>query len=368
MRFMAQMVLVVVSLLGGAAFATEPYCLHNPVVYCNDFDLGLWDGMEHEGDAGLVTAGQPGQYVFQGDGAVETVLDSDGIGASFGYRFAGEYQVFIRFYMRFDGGWDRVMHHFFAIHGDKTDDMWSCHGTAGCRPNGLVCLNGTTVDTREAFSGELPGEPFLYTYFPDMSCDSGSVCANYADPVAICDQCAVRGLPCESGLECCWGNHFNLNQGIPVSMLQDRWYAVETMVRANSVVDGVGQTDGEMSLWIDGALVAHHTGMVWRHTDALHLNHFIVWNYFPEATQSYRIWFDNLVIATAPIGLFGDVVFADDFETGDVSAWSATVNRSLSLSSDAAPAPAPVKPVRTPWSLGLQRRFGRYPWVSSYHR
>jgi hypothetical protein len=106
-------------------------------------------------------------------------------------------------------------------------------------------------------------------------------------------------------------------------MHQDRWYGVETLVRANTVVGGVGQPDGEMKLWIDGVLVIHQTGMLWRHTDELHLNHFIVWNYFPEADRSYRIWFDNLVISTAPIGPVDGVVFSDGFESGDTSAWSA---------------------------------------------
>ena len=314
---------VIFILMAGIAYASEPFCLRNPVVFCNDFDLGSWDGMEHEGDANLVAAGQPGQHVFRGDGAVEAILDTDGIGASFGYRFPNQDLVYVRFYMRFDASWDRVMHHFFAIHGDKSDDPWSCHGTAGCRPNGLLCLNGTTVDSREVEDGEVPGEPFFYTYTPDMSCDPGETCARYADPDAICSQCAVRGLPCTGGSECCWGNHFNLNQGIPVSMNQDRWYAVETMVRANTVVGTLGQHDGEMALWIDGILVAHHTGILWRHTNDLHLNHFIVWNYFPEATTSYRIWFDNLVIATVPIGLVGDQIFADGFDSGDTAEWSA---------------------------------------------
>ncbi len=308
----------------GVAYATEPFCLSNPVVFCNDFDLGSWDGMEHEGDANLVAAGQPGQHVFQGNGAVEAILDTDGVGASFGYRFPNQDLVYVRFYMRFGGNWDRVMHHFFAIHGDKSDDPWSCHGTAGCRPNGLMCLNGTTVDSREIVVGEIPGEPFFYTYFPEMSCDPGNLVREVCRPGChLQPVCGARVAVWR--LECCRGNHFNLNQGIPVSMNQDRWYAVETMVRANTVVGGVGQYDGEMALWIDGNLVAHHTGMLWRHTSDLHLNHFIVWNYFPEATTSYRIWFDNLVIATAPIGPLGDIVFTDSYESGDTTAWSSTM-------------------------------------------
>jgi hypothetical protein len=94
------------------------------------------------------------------------------------------------------------------------------------------------------------------------------------------------------------------------------------MIKANSVALGAGNPDGEMALWIDDVLVAHHTGMLWRHTDQLLLNHFIVWNYFPEASQAYRIWFDNLVISTSPIGTLREMIFSDGFESGDMSTWS----------------------------------------------
>ena len=100
---------------------------------------------------------------------------------------------------------------------------------------------------------------------------------------------------------------------------------LQLVVAYSSVSLGEGNPDGEMALWIDGVLVAHHTGMLWRHTEDLLLNHFIVWNYFPEATQTYRIWFDNLVISTFPIGTLGDGVFDDGFESSDTSAWSTTL-------------------------------------------
>lgn len=317
--------LVAVLVGAGPLTAIEPYCQQNSAVYCNDFETHSWEGMEHDGDATLVTAGVPGVHTFQGSGSVEAVLDTDGTGASFGYRFFGEERIYVRFYMKWDAAWDQPMHHFFAIHGDQDADPWSCHGTAGCRPNGVKCLNGATVDSRETVEGELPGEPFFYSYFPDMACDPGNVCDRYNDADAVCQGCASRGLPCTNGPECCWGNHFNLNQGIPVSMEQNRWYAVETMVQANTVFAGAGNYDGEMTLWIDGELVAHHTGVLWRHTEELLLNHFIVWNYFPEANQSYRIWFDNIVISATHIGAFGEMVFQDGFASGDTAAWSGSV-------------------------------------------
>ena len=63
---MVEKMLMVSMLLAGTVYATEPFCQHKPVIFCNDFDLGSWDGMEHEGDANLIAAGQPGQHVFRG--------------------------------------------------------------------------------------------------------------------------------------------------------------------------------------------------------------------------------------------------------------------------------------------------------------
>lgn len=284
------------------AGAVEPYCVDNPaVIYCNDFESGGLDGLE-AGPAATVVAAADGAPVR--DGAYSLLADFTPpyeAQAEFGVRFPGVERVYLRFYVRFDAAWDEPMHHWYAIHGDHPDDMWSCHGDAGCRPNGLICLSGTTVDSRVVSDGELPGEPFFYTYHPDMSCDPEPSCSNYADPQAICDGCANKGLPCESGLECCWGNWFDLNQGVPVSMVQDTWYEIETMVAANTP----GVADGEMALWIDGQLVAQHGGIAWRDLDELLLNHVIVWNYYPEVASHRSLWFDDLVVSTEPIGSAG---------------------------------------------------------------
>lgn len=281
------------------AGAVEPYCVDNPaVIYCNDFETGGLDGIE-AGPAATVVAAADGAPVHGGGYSLHADFTPPyNAQAELGVRFDGVERVYLRFYVRFDATWDEPMHHWFAIHGDLADDMWSCHGDAGCRPNGLICLSGTTVDTRQSVDGELPGEPFFYTYHPQMSCDQEATCANYADPQAICDGCADRGLPCENGLECCWGNWFDVNQGTPISMVQDTWYEVETMVAANTP----GVADGEMALWIDGQLVAEHGGIAWRELDELLLNHVIVWNYYRSVSSSRSVWYDDLVISTEPIG------------------------------------------------------------------
>lgn len=288
--------------LPGLAAAAEPYCEGNPaVLYCNDFESGGLDGLE-AGPAATVVAAADGAPVYDGGYSLHADFTPPyGAEAEFGVRFAGVERVYLRFYVRFDATWDEPMHHWYAIHGDHPDDPWSCHGDAGCRPNGQICLSGTTVDSRETVDGQLPGEPFFYTYHPEMTCDPEQSCANYADPQAICDGCAAKGLPCENGLECCWGNWFDVNQGVPISMAQDTWYAIETMVAANTP----GMADGEMALWVDGQLVAQHGGIAWRAIDELLLNHVIVWNYYPEVASSRSIWFDDLVVSTEPIGVLG---------------------------------------------------------------
>ncbi|MGB6001490.1 MAG: hypothetical protein WBI00_13485, partial [Thermoanaerobaculia bacterium] len=75
--------------------AAERYCQQNPAVYCNDFESSSWEGMEHEGDATLVTAGVPGLHTYHGSGSVEALLDDDGTGASFGCRLFGVEQVYV---------------------------------------------------------------------------------------------------------------------------------------------------------------------------------------------------------------------------------------------------------------------------------
>lgn len=303
-----------VVLVPAGASATEPYCVDNPaVIYCNDFEGGTLDGLEVGPRATWVSAQADGMHTYEGDGALLADFTPPyGAEAEFGARFAGVDRVYARFYMRFDDSWDAPMHHFYAIHGDRPDDMWSCHGDAGCRPDGVRCLSGTTVDTRMVVDGELPGQPFFYTYHPEMNCDPGDSCANYADPQAICDGCADRGLPCDDGLECCWGENLDI-QDQTISLVADTWYAVETMVAANTP----GVADGEMTLWIDGVQIGHVAGIRWRDDPLLQLNHFIVWNYYPETEVAHRIWFDNLVISTEPVGVLGGS--SGDSSGGDVT-------------------------------------------------
>ncbi len=184
----------------------------------------------------------------------------------------------------------QYVHHFLALAGTRPDAYWECDGNAGCRPNGYRAA-GTTLDFDTDHS------LFFYTYFPDMSCDSGGYCSgDYAQ--SICDGCATKEMPCESGLECCWGNIFRPSP--EVILPRGEWVCLEIGMRLNTP----GAADGQMTFWINDVLGLQQTGMSWRDVSELGLNKAWLQHYIAsgDATQSNRVWFDDVVVSTARIG------------------------------------------------------------------
>jgi len=132
-----------------------------------------------------------------------------------------------------------------------------------------------------------------------MSCDPGSSCANYADPQAICDGCAQKDMPCNNGLECCWGNLFRPSPDVPFPL--DQWVCFEMMMKVNDV----GQANGEMAYWINGALAHEVKTMDFRTDDMLKVNLVRLQHYITTGdanNHSNRIWFDDVVVSPEPIG------------------------------------------------------------------
>ncbi|MFN2251197.1 MAG: Dickkopf N-terminal cysteine-rich domain-containing protein [Anaerolineae bacterium] len=190
----------------------------------------------------------------------------------------------------------QYVHHFLSIAGTQPDRYWDCDGNAGCRPNGYRAA-GTTLDFNRDH------ELFFYTYFPDMRCDRGGYCSgDYAQQ--ICDGCAGKDMPCTSGLECCWGNHFGPEE--PVVLETGRWVCLELHQRLNTP----GGADGEMSFWVDGELAHRQTGMDWRDVSELGLNKAWLQHYIAagDADQSNQVWFDDVVVSTERIGCWPETV------------------------------------------------------------
>jgi hypothetical protein len=187
------------------------------------------------------------------------------------------------------------VHHFMSVGGTQPDGYWDGDGTAGCRPNGQDAA-GTTLDF------DTDHELFFYTYFPEMHCDDIYVGSGYCGDMqpGLCEDCADRGMPCTGEPECCWGNLFSATPR-PV-LPRGEWVCLEMMMRLNSA-DPV-QADGEMAFWVNGTLGHRQTGMHWRDTNALGLNKVWVQHYIAsgDASQPNRIWWDDIIAATARIG------------------------------------------------------------------
>lgn len=151
--------------------------------------------------------------------------------------------------------------------------------------------------------------------------------------------CDMRGSPPRGQT---WGNSFIHDDKLTVR--RGEWTCIEVMVRMNSV----GDTDGELALWIDGRQVSHlgkgfprgkwvfdkfypgqdGEGVRWNQTDGdreyfqtatggdpfegfrfrtvepLNVNFVWLYLYITKGTRGHanRVWFDDVVVATDYIG------------------------------------------------------------------
>jgi hypothetical protein len=187
----------------------------------------------------------------------------------------------------------QYVHHFLSISGSRPDNYWETDGNAGCLPNGIRWA-GTTVDFNQDH------ELFFYTYYPEMSCDTR--CDRYMDVDQNCQSCAAKEMPtCDAQPQCCWGNHFTPDPAVVLPL--GEWVCLEMMMRINDV----GQSNGEMAFWLNGRPGHSQTGMHWRDVPELMLNKVWLQHYIAggDADQSNRIWFDDVVVSTGPVGCGG---------------------------------------------------------------
>lgn len=209
-----------------------------------------------------------------------------------GCALQGYDRLYFRTWVRLAADHDYV-HHFLGIDGSRPDAYWDANGNAGCRPNGERWA-GTRVDLSPAH------ELFFYTYFPEMHCDSGGYCSGeYAEN--ICAGCAGIDMPCEGALECCWGNLFEPEPAVTLST--ETWTCIEMTMQLNTP----GESDGSMAFWVDEVLAHEVGGMAWRDVPELQLNRAMLEHYIEVGDTDHPngVWFDDVVVSTAPIGCSG---------------------------------------------------------------
>lgn len=115
--------------------------------------------------------------------------------------------------------------------------------------------------------------------------------------------------------ECYAGNSGNYNNGKMYKTYQPYitdtagpfykgdWHLVETYVKLNSIVSGVGQKDGILQHSIDGTPVLNYNNVVFRtgQNATMQFNQFIIGPYIGVGSPvDQTFWVDSLVVATAP--------------------------------------------------------------------
>jgi hypothetical protein len=278
-----------------------PSALPEGWLFCEDFERGSFDGFsEHEEDPARLRIEDDASNARSGTHAMyvpaESSAGNQGGEATWRSWPTGYDTLHLRAWVKLASDFESL-HHFLHIGGAREDDRWSADGLAGCRPTGENFFSLTLDLVRD--DAPSPGKALLYTYWPDMTCDSGESCARYADPVAICDHCASRGAPCASGPECCWGNHLEPSSAVVPPL--GEWVCYEFSTHINAV----GSSDGWVAFSIDGVERHREDGMRIRTDEVLELNSARVgiYNTSEDAGgHANRGWFDDVVIATVPIG------------------------------------------------------------------
>jgi hypothetical protein len=273
-------------------------------VFCEDFESGAaaLDGFVEHSDADHLQVVEDPAHARSGTHALYVPSGSDvdyeGGSATWSSFPTGYQELHLRAYVELAEDFDSAHHFPLAIWGSRMDDMYSSYGLAGCRPNGTNFFTTQLDLTRDFGSTPAPGRFMLYTYWPDMTCEPGDRCATYADPVAICDNCASRGAPCLSGPECCWGE--NLAPAEPIIPPRGVSMCLEMSARLNDV----GSSNGWIAFSVEGVEAYRREDMEIRTGDIIELSTAIVgiYNAGGDSSQPNRAWFDDMVVATAPIG------------------------------------------------------------------
>lgn len=245
-------------------------------------------GVAHGGEWALHMPGEASAQYQGGSVAIRTCAGEK----KGGCELTNYEQLYFRTYVKLAAD-HQYVHHFLALVGSRPDAFWDTDGNAGCRPNGERWA-GTVVDFNQSH------ELFFYTYHPEMGCDAGGYCSgSYAEN--ICSGCADKGMACENGLECCWGNHFEPDP--PVVLPKDQWVCLEMYMKLNTP----GVADGEMAFWVDDQLGIATNGIRWRDIPELGLNKAFLQHYIEvgDTDVSNRVWFDDVVVSTERIGCAG---------------------------------------------------------------
>jgi hypothetical protein len=257
------------------------------VLFHDDFELGSpigrWDMVFHEEN---IRIAEGSADVHGGNKAVQLTVPEKSAEDSNAVikRLAGHDVVFLRYYSKFDSGFDQVgsSHNGGFLAAIRPDLPYA---TPGIRADGRNKFMASFENWRGEASTRSPGHLDVYCYHPAQRSDYG----DHFFPTG-------KVMP-NTSLPFDFGPGFVSRPDIVPEL--GRWNCFEIMLQANAI----GEKDGRIACWVDGKLIADFTGLRLRDDPTLKINWASVDLHIKNNTiRANSKWYDDVVIATSYIG------------------------------------------------------------------
>jgi len=183
--------------------------------------------------------------------------------------FDGHDEVYVKFHVMFEAGFQIPAMHFFVLVGDSVDGRQSSFGRAGEKPNGMDYFYAGLDPEYDSQNPSILGPFHYYTYYPAMDC------------------------PPLYPVEPCYGNRFY--QTLPkTELIGGQWQEVVFHIKLNTPL----QSNGSQTLWIDGVKKIDVQSMRWRDTTTLRLNRIRFDNWMPDPGPAnlQHVWVDDVTV------------------------------------------------------------------------
>lgn len=251
------------------------------VVFADEFEstASFADYFEVQGrDDGRARIVDDPALAHTGRGALQLTATANdgksrGATASLWLGKAGFEVLHLRYWIRYAPDYDQGnLHHTGGtLSGVAGDDKWAGMGGAGLRPKGDDGFSSRLEGWRDWQRTPAPGWLHCYTYWMEMRRDKDGHF---------------------------WGNMLGPDPEHRFVPERGKWLCVEQRIAVNTV----GKADGELAVWLNGALYLHYVGLRWRSSEAVQLKRIGLLCYVHESRRDNTVWFDDVAVSTGYIG------------------------------------------------------------------
>jgi len=192
--------------------------------------------------------------------------------------------LYLRYYSKFDTSFD-------VLGSSHNGSTISAHYDIDGKATPGVPANGTNkfLAAFENWRGDPnvrnPGDYNVYIYHPEQRSEYGD---HFFPNGEVSPYTSIPGK---------FGTGFAKRPNVIPDL--GRWYCHEMMLKANTP----GQRDGQITLWLDGQIIADFINLRLRDVASLTINEFSIGlHIYANTSGPTRKWYDNVVAATAYIG------------------------------------------------------------------